>query len=64
MHTNYYKIANLLKSLKIIIVTPTCFDLHKPSSWSSQAGIRQSNNVDFGYIYRYMKLSATVAAPK
>ena len=36
MHTNYYKVAKQLKSFKIIIVTPTCFGLHKPSSGSSQ----------------------------
>ena len=32
IHTNYYKIVNHLKSFKIIIVAPTCFGLHKPSS--------------------------------
>jgi len=31
-HTNYYKIVKQLKSFKIIIVAPTCFGLHKPSS--------------------------------
>ena len=36
MHTNDYKIVKQLKSFKIIIVTPTCFGLHKPSSGSSQ----------------------------
>jgi len=50
MHTNYYKIVKLLKSLQIITVAPTCFGLHKPSSGSSQPVLRQSNNVDFGYI--------------
>jgi len=59
MHTNYYKIVKLLKSFKIIIVAPTCFGLHKPSSGSSQPVFRQSYNVDFGYIYRYMKLSVS-----
>jgi len=57
MHTNFYKIVKLLKSFKIIIVAPTCFGLHKPSSGSSQPVLRQSYNVDFGYIYRYLKLS-------
>ena len=52
MHTNYYKIVKLLKSFKIIIVAPTCFGLHKPSSESSQPVLRQSYNVDIGYIYR------------
>ena len=49
MHTNYYKIVKQLKSFKIIIVAPTCFGLHKPSSGSSQPVLRQSYNVDFGY---------------
>jgi len=57
MHTNYYKIFKMLKSFKIIIVAPTCFGLHIPSSGSSQPVLRQSYNVDFGYIHRYMKLS-------
>ena len=57
MRTNYYKIVKLLKSFKIKIVAPTCFGLHKPSSGSSQPVLRQSYNVDFGYIYRYLKLS-------
>jgi len=56
MHTNYYKIVKLLKSFKIIIVAPSCFGLHKPSSGSSQPVLRQSYNVDIGYIYRYLKL--------
>jgi len=55
MHTNYYKIVKQLKSFKIITVAPTCFGLHKPSSGSSQPVLRQSYNVDFGYIYRYMQ---------
>ena len=29
MHTYYYKIVKQLKSLKIIIVAPTCLGLHK-----------------------------------
>jgi len=57
MLTNYYKIVKLLKSFKMIIVAPTCFGLHKPSSGSSQPVLRQSYNVDSGYIYRYLKLS-------
>jgi len=36
MHTNYYKIVKQLKSFQIIIVAPTCFGLHKPSSGNSQ----------------------------
>ena len=34
MHTNYYKIVKQLKSFKTIIIAPTCFALHKPSSGS------------------------------
>jgi len=40
MHTNYYKIVKQLKPLKIIIVAPTCFGLHKPSSGRSQPVLR------------------------
>jgi len=40
MHRNYYKIFKRLKSFKIIIVAPTCFGLHKPSSGSSQPALR------------------------
>jgi len=54
---NSYKIVKLLKSFKIIIVAPTCFGLHKPSSGSSQPVLRQSYSVDFGYMYHYLKLS-------
>jgi len=50
MQTNYYKIVKQLKSFKIIIVAPTCFGLHKPPSGSSLPVLRQSYNVDFGYI--------------
>jgi len=50
MHTNYYKVFTQLSSFKIIIVVPTCFGLHKPSSGSSQPVLRESYNVDFGYI--------------
>jgi len=62
MHTNCYKIVKVLKSLKIIIVAPICFGLHKPSSGSSQTVLSQSYNVDIGYIryiviYLYLKLS-------
>jgi len=53
MQTNYYEIVKQLKSFKIIIVVPTCFGLHKPSSGSSQPVLRESYNVDIGYIYRY-----------
>jgi len=56
-HTIYYKTVKELKSFKIIIVAPKCFGLHKPSSWNSQLVLRESYNVDFGYIYRYLKLS-------
>ena len=42
MHTNYYKSVKQLKSFKIIIVAPTCFALHKPSSGSSQPVLRWS----------------------
>jgi len=50
MHKNYYKIVKQLKSFKIIIVAPTCFGLHKPSSGSYQSVLRQSYNVNFDYI--------------
>ena len=40
MHTNYYKIVKQLKSFRIIIVAPTCFGLHKPSSGSSLPVLR------------------------
>jgi hypothetical protein len=40
----------MLKSFKIIILAPTSFGLQKPSSGSSQPVLRQSYNVDFGYI--------------
>ena len=53
MHTNYYKTVKQLKSFKIIIVAPTCFGLHKPSSGSSHPVLRQSYKVDFGYISLY-----------
>jgi len=50
MHKNYYKIVKKLKSFKIIIVAPTCFGLHKPSSGSSQpvhaATIPKNSNND------------------
>ena len=61
IHTNYYKIVKKLKSFKIIIVAPTCFGLHKPSSGSSQPVLRQSYNVDFGYISLF-EVIATVDA--
>ena len=59
MHTYYYKIFKYFKSFKIIIVAPTCFGLHKPSSGRSQPALRHSYNVDSCYIYRYMKLYVT-----
>ena len=40
MRKNYYKIVKQLKSFKIVIVAPTCFGLHKPSSGSSQPVLR------------------------
>ena len=40
MHTNYNKIFKEIKSFKIIIVAPTCFGLHKPSSGSYQPVLR------------------------
>ena len=54
---NSYKTVKELKPFKILIVAPACFGLHKPSSGRSQPVLRQSYNVDIGYIYRYMKLS-------
>jgi len=47
---NSCKIVKLLKLFNIIIVAPTCFGLHKPSSGSSQPVLRQSYNIDIGYI--------------
>ena len=32
MHTSYYKIVKQSKSFTIVIVAPTCFGIHKPSS--------------------------------
>jgi len=61
IHINYYKIVKLLKSFKIIIVAPTFFGLHKPSSGSPQPVFRQSYNVDFGYISLF-EVIGTVAA--
>jgi len=41
IHTNhYYKIVKELESFKIIIVAPTRFGLHKPSTGSSQPVLR------------------------
>jgi len=51
----------LLKSFKIIIVAPTCFGLHNPSSGNSLPVLHQSYNVDFGYISLY-EVIGTVAA--
>jgi len=61
MHTNYYKIVKQLKSIKIIIVAPTRFALHKPSSGSPQPVLLQSYNVEFGYISLY-EVTGIVAA--
>ena len=59
---NSYKISKLLNSFKIVIVAPTCFHLHKPSSGNSQPVLRGSCNVDIGYIYRFFEVIGTVAA--
>jgi len=59
---NSYKIVKLLKSFEIIIVAPTCFGLHKPSSGSFQLVLRQSYNVDIGYIYRYWSYAYAATA--
>jgi len=48
---NSYKIVKLLKSFKIIIVNPTCFGLHKPSSGSSQ---RAEGSLMMVYVNRNM----------
>ena len=61
MHTNYYKIFKQLKSFQIIIVAPTCFGLHKPSSGSSQPVLRLSCNVDFGYILLFEVIGIVAA---
>jgi len=58
---NSYKIVKLLKSFKIIIVAPACFGLHKPSSGSSQLVLRQSYNVDIGYISLFEVIGTVVA---
>ena len=62
MHTDYYKIVKQLKSLKIIIVAPTCFGLPKPSSgiiYCISAVVTQHIKsavllqlVTFGYMFR------------
>jgi hypothetical protein len=57
---NAYKIVKILKPFKIIVVAPTCFGLHKPSSGSSRLVLRQSYSVDIGYIYGYLKLSVLI----
>ena len=58
---NSYKIFKLLNSFTIIIVAPTCFGLHEPSSGSSQPVFRQSYNFDRLHISLFEVLS-TVAA--
>jgi hypothetical protein len=50
MHTNYCKAVEQLRSFKIIIVAPTCFGLHRPSSGSPQPVLCQSYYVDCGYM--------------
>jgi len=50
MLTNYYKIVKQLKSFKIIIVAPTYFGLHKPSSGSSQPVLTVLTSVTYGYL--------------
>ena len=59
---NSYKIVKLLKSFKIIIAASTCFGLHNPSSGSSQPVLRQSYNVDIGYIYHCFSTARTLAS--
>jgi len=54
MHTNYYKVVKLLKSFKIIIVAPTCFGLHKPSSGSSQSEAQAESSLMMVYVNRNM----------
>jgi hypothetical protein len=61
MYTNYCKIVKLLKSFKLIIVAPTCFGLHKPSSGSSQPVLRQSYSVDIGYILLFEVIGIVAA---
>ena len=61
MHTNYYKIVKQLKSFKIIVVAPTCFGLHKPSSESALSVRRFSYNADFGYISLFEVIGTVVA---
>ena len=55
MQTNYYKVVSQLKSFKIIIVAPTCFGLHKPSSGSSQPVLRYVTMLTW-VTYSYMGL--------
>ena len=55
MHKNYYKIVKQLKSLKIIIVAPTCFGLHKPSSGSSQSVLPKVTTLAL-ITYRYLHM--------
>jgi len=55
MHTNYYKTVKQLKSFKIIIVAPTCFGLHKPSSGSYSLCFAKVTMLT-SITYRYLKL--------
>ena len=55
MHTNYYKIVKTVKSYKIIIVAPTCFGLHKPSSGSYSLCFAEVTML-ISVTYPYMKL--------
>jgi hypothetical protein len=56
MYTNYYKTVKQLKSFKIIIVAPTCFSLHEPSSGAFSLCFTKVT-VLTAVTYRYLKLS-------
>jgi len=62
-HTNNYKIVNQLKSFKTIIVAPTCFGLHKPSSGSCNlcvAKVTMLISVTYIVIWSYRYCGCTI----
>jgi hypothetical protein len=58
---NSYKTVKLLKSSKTIIVAPTCFGLHKPSSGSSQPVLCPSYNIGIGCISSFEVIGIVAA---
>ena len=55
MRTNYYKTVKLLKSLKILVIAPTCFGLHKPSTGALVLCFAKVTMLT-SVTYRYLKL--------